>query len=325
MLASFWLIQIKDNAASSMRSFPRDLKAAEADPSPQSHVDVELSGVCVMLSRIAYMPLDTYPEAVPEPAVLAAVGFASALGCDLHVSIFSVHIPQLSSPLAGMLLDGPGLVRSVEEKSKVAARRLESLVLEAAGTRHKVHCKEREITLGGAMEAAAHEARHFGLCVLPWPGGTGAAQDLSEAIVFGSGRPTILVPASVSATPVDHIAIAWDGSRLAARALFDALPYLTEGGQITVLTVRDEKPLAGSDIAQSLASSLGELGYSARAVSVAIGKASIASALQDTALSEGAKIMAMGGFGHSRFRDFILGGATKGVLTDLRLPILLSH
>lgn len=59
---------------------------------------------------------------------------------------------------------------------------------------------------------------------------------------------------------------------------------------------------------------------------------SIAAALQDTALAEGAQLLAMGGFGHSRIRDFILGGATKilggatkGVLTDLRMPVLLAH
>jgi nucleotide-binding universal stress UspA family protein len=60
-------------------------------------------------------------------------------------------------------------------------------------------------------------------------------------------------------------------------------------------------------------------------VDIALDKRSISTALQEAALSEGAKLLAMGGFGHSRLRDFVLGGATKGVLSDLRLPLLLSH
>lgn len=68
-----------------------------------------------------------------------------------------------------------------------------------------------------------------------------------------------------------------------------------------------------------------EHGYQVAAGDVMLGKQTIAEALQEAALEAGAQILAMGGFGHSRLRDFILGGATQGVLNDLRLPVLLSH
>jgi nucleotide-binding universal stress UspA family protein len=278
-----------------------------------------------MPTRIAYMNLNTYPEAISDQAILAAIGFAATLGCSLHVSTFSVDIPQLYSPMGGLLLDVPGLVRGAEERSKAECRRLEGLVHGAAGSRLKVHYKNREVVLGAGLEAAAGEARYFDLSVLPWSGESVSAQDVSEAVVFGSGRPAILVPPSTPPVGIDHIAIAWDASRFAARALYDALQYLAEGGRVSVLTVRDEKPLSGSDIAGPLASSLERRGYNAKPLEIALGKGSIAAVLQDTALSEGAKLLAMGGFGHSRIRDFVLGGATKGVLTDLRLPVLLSH
>jgi nucleotide-binding universal stress UspA family protein len=147
---------------------------------------------------------------------------------------------------------------------------------------------------------------------------------MTQAVVFGSGRPTVIVPPSAGSDPVTHLAIAWDGSRAAARALGDALALLPEDGRVTVLTVQDEKPLAGQ-IAEALASSLERRGVSARPISVPIGRRKIAEALQDAALESGADLLAMGGFGHSRIRDFILGGATKGVFADLRLPVLLSH
>lgn len=91
------------------------------------------------------------------------------------------------------------------------------------------------------------------------------------------------------------------------------------------MTVHDEKALNGTGLAQTLASYLNLRGYEANAVDLTLDGRSIATALQEAALAEGAQLLAMGGFGHSRLRDFILGGATKGVLADLRLPVLLSH
>ena len=61
-----------------------------------------------MPTRVAYMPLSTYPESVADSAILAAAGFAAALGFELHVRAFSVAIPQMHSPLGGLLLDLPG-------------------------------------------------------------------------------------------------------------------------------------------------------------------------------------------------------------------------
>ncbi len=278
-----------------------------------------------MQARFAYMPLSTYPEPVTDSAILAAVKFAAALGFELHVKAFSVDIPQMQSPLGGFLLDVPGLVRAAEEKSKAECQRLKGLLEGATESLTRLHFSSSEIRLSAALDSAAAEARYYDLSVLPWSGETVLAQDMSEAVVFGSGRPAILVPPSASPTRLEHFAIAWDASRVAARALGDALSLLPEGGLVSVLTVKDEKPLSGYDIAGSLASSLEGRGFKANACRISLGDKTIAEALQDTAMTEGAQLLAMGGFGHSRLRDFVLGGATKGVLSDLRLPTLLSH
>jgi len=276
-------------------------------------------------TRIAYMPLATYPEAVADDSILAAARFAAMLECTLYVTTFAVDLPQVSSPLGRLLIDVPGLVRAAEEKSKAECRRLQDLIQGMAGANFNVHCTSRKVGMGGTLDTAASEARYFDLIVLPWCGEAVEAQDMTQAVVFGSGRPTILVPSLAEPARIDHIAIAWDGSRVAARALGDALPLLAEGGRVSVLTVQGEKPLSGSDLAVALASSLEKRGFSATPLDISLGERTIAEALQDTALSEGTQVLAMGGFGHSRIRDFILGGATKGVLTQLRLPILLSH
>lgn len=277
------------------------------------------------LTRMAYMPLATYPEAVADELIVAAVDFATSLGSALSVTTFSVDIPRVSSPLASMLIDVPGLVRAAEEKSRDECRRLQALVQGPAGSRPGVQCTDREIVLGALFETAAAAARYFDLAMLPWSRESATARHLIETVVFGSGRPTILVPPSARPATLDHIAIAWDASRVAARALGDALPLLAQGGRVSVLTVQDEKPLGGSSLASVLASSLEKRGFNATPHEISLAGRTVGRALQETALSEGAQVLAMGGFGHSRLRDFILGGATKGVFADLRLPVLLAH
>ncbi len=275
-------------------------------------------------TRLAYMPLATYPEAVADDSITAAVDVAVALGCSLQVTTFAVEIPRVSSALGSLLLDIPALVRAAEDRSRAECQRLKAL-LEGAVARPGVRCTSREAPLGAVLDMAAAEARYFDLAVLPWSGEGVAAQDMTQAIVFGSGRPTILVPPLVRPAGLDHLAIAWDASRVAARALGDALPLLADVGRVTVLTVEDEKPLSGRDPAGALAASLERRGYSAKPLGISLGGRTIAAALQDTAIAEGAQILAMGGFGHSRIRDFVVGGATKGVFADLRLPVLLAH
>lgn len=271
------------------------------------------------------MPLATYPEAIEDEAIKTAAGFAAALGCALEVATFEVRLPRVSSGLGDLLIDIPGLARAGEEKSRSECRRLENLIRAIAPPNTSAGCTTRKVDWGKVPDEAAAESRYFELSLIPWAGETVATQGMAEALVFESGRPAILVPPSAPPARLAHIAIAWDGSRVAARALSDALPFLAEGGQISVITVRDEKPLKASDLADTLASSLAKRGFDARPLSATLGKKTIAEALQYSALNHGAQLLAMGGFGHSRIRDFVLGGATKGILTELRLPVLLSH
>ncbi len=277
------------------------------------------------IARLAYMPLVTYPDSVPDDSVASAVAFAAALGCDLHATTFAVDIPNVSTPIGGLLLNVPEMIRATEENSRASCRRLQDLVREKAGTRMKTQCSDRQAFPGEMGNVAANEARYFDLALLPWSKDQLVTHDLAQAVVFGAGRPTILVPSSARSGPIRHVAVAWDASRVAARALADAMPLLADDTRITVLTVQDEKTLAGHNLAESLADSLETRGIQAQALNIELGRRTIAEALQESALEAEAGMLVMGGFGHSRIRDFILGGATKGILTDLRLPVLLSH
>lgn len=275
-------------------------------------------------TRFCYTPLVTYPDMVPDDAVLAVIGFAHALQCRLHVTAFSVDIPHIASPLGNLLIDIPDMVRTVEAKSAHNCQRIKDLVIERAGTLLETEFSIRQQP-GYAGYAAASEARYYDLSLLPWAQGASSVQEVAQTVVFESGRPAIIVPPSAKGEPIKHVAIAWDGSRVAARALADMMPLLKDNTRLTVLTVLDEKPLERKDLGGTLVTHLQRRGFDAHARDCALSGRTISGALQDAAMEAGANLLVMGGFGHSRLRDFVLGGATRGVFGDLRLPVLLSH
>lgn len=276
-------------------------------------------------ARFAYLPLITYPDTVTDGGIAAAARLALGLGFDLHVTTFAANIPRVTTPLGALLLDVPGMIRVTEENSRAECQRLQSLVLGTAGRSGTVACHSREAAPGLMGEVAATEARYFDLAVLPWTDEKPVIQDLSQTVVFGSGRPAVLVPPTADTAPITHLAVAWDGSRVAARALADAMMLAGPGTRFTALTVTDEKQLEGSDIAERLADSLRQRGFEATARPVPLGGRPIGEVLQRSALDAGADLLVMGGFGHSRIRDFVLGGATKAIFAGLRMPVLLSH
>lgn len=278
-----------------------------------------------MPDRIAYLPLDGQNDSTTDPAIMAAVAVGAAFGCKLHVTNFTVDVPPVASPLGGFMINIEGMVRAAEERARAECQRRKALIEAAPMADRVVASTIREITMGGVMGAAAIEARQFNLSLVPVPADGAGPQDMAQALVFDSGLPVILVPETAKAAPLDHVAVAWDGSRVAARALNDALQILAPGGHVTVLTVHGEKALAKEDLAGALAATLRLRGYDARATNIALDGRPIGEALQAGAMEAGAGLLAMGGFGHSRFRDFVLGGATLGILSNLRMPVLLSH
>ncbi|SMC39207.1 universal stress protein [Rhizobium sp. RU36D] len=275
-------------------------------------------------TRVCYVPVVTYPDVVPDDAVLAAIDFARALPCRLHVTAFSVDVPHIASPLGDLLIDIPDMIRTVEVRSAHDCRRIQELVVGRVEG-----LVEAEFSIqpqsGYPGFAAAREARYFDLSLLPWAKGATSVQQVAQTVVFESGRPAIIVPPGAKSEPLNHVTIAWDGSRVAARALSDVMPWLSDETRLTVLTVVDEKPLDRKDLAGTLVTHLQKQGIDADYRECSLSGRTISGALQETAIEAGANLLVMGGFGHSRVRDFVLGGATLGVFADLRLPVLLSH
>ena len=278
------------------------------------------------MKRIVYHPIVTYPDPAAEAGVARAVEMASALGADLEAAALVVEIGRVNAPIGGLLVDMPEMIRASEAQSRGHGDRLAAEVRRLAGEAGvAADVAEERYAQGLLGEVAAARARLCDASLLTWAPENAAMRSLAEGVIFGAGRPAILLPEGAPAAAVDHVAIAWDGSRVAARALGDALGLIGAGARYTVLTVVDEKPLPKESDGAPVADALARRGLSAEAATVRSDGRPIAAALQAEALERGASLLAMGGYGHSRLRDFVLGGATLGVLADLRAPTLLSH
>jgi len=123
---------------------------------------------------------------------------------------------------------------------------------------------------------------------------------------------------------LDHVLVGWDGGVTAARAVGDAMPLLRKAGKVDVVTIVskrvDEKEMPGFDIARHLA----RHGVNAEVKRLPSGEEP-ASTLLSYAADAATDLMVMGGYGHSRLREFVLGGTTRNILASMTVPVLMSH
>ncbi|MBX9759932.1 MAG: universal stress protein, partial [Beijerinckiaceae bacterium] len=177
-----------------------------------------------------------------------------------------------------------------------------------------------------APAIAAATARLFDLTIMPVAAGSRADRELAEGIVFGSGRPCLLLPQHWNAESflLDRPLIAWDASRAATRALADALPLLLRAKDVFVVAVAAENTAPASTL-RDVERWLADHGVRANSALVDGMGRSAAMAIGEHAREVRANMLVMGAFGHSRLRDFILGGVTRSVLAEPKIPILFSH
>jgi nucleotide-binding universal stress UspA family protein len=183
-------------------------------------------------------------------------------------------------------------------------------------------------TLPGAPDIFGPLARRFDLSAVgqPEPNKIAPEDLIIEAALFDSGRPVIVVP-HIRKAPLKlgRVLVAWDGSRAAARALGDAMPLLTRAAAVEVVIVTtaptksDEIP--GADVAEMLARH--RVTVELRRIGAA--GISVADTILNHASDTAADLIVMGGYGHSRLREFVLGGTTRAIVTSMTAPVLLSH
>jgi len=256
-----------------------------------------------------------------------AVSVASALGAHA-VGVAFIYDPIIPATVmgGGIPADLIEAQRAENEQGASAAASRFDAAAKRAGLSYEVH--QMSASAAGAADRFAHLARRFDLAIVGQPQPDNPAmQDLvMETALFESGRPVLAVPyIQKGGLKLDRVMICWDGGKTAARAIGDALPLLTRAKTVEVVIIAGERgkqdELPGVDMGQHLA----RHGLNVTVNRIPLGDIDVADAILSHASDSSADFVVMGGYGHSRLREFILGGATRGMLESMTVPTLLAH
>jgi len=260
------------------------------------------------------------------------VGVAAPLAAAFGARLVGVSvIPPVAVIPAGM--PGAADVIVIDEHAK--AYRAENPVMrrafEQAARAHDIVAEWREGDAGRSSVASVvmRHARTADLVVAlqtasDWKGSLDL--DIADRLALESGRPVLIVPNMGSHHAIPRrIVVGFTDRREATRAVFDALPLLQRADVVTVIEV-DPKP--GAEIAEiraALRATLSLHGVICQEETVASRQGNVGDALLACCERMQADLLVMGCYGHSRLREFVLGGASRHLLAGMTLPVLMSH
>ena len=261
-----------------------------------------------------------------DPAGEYAISLADAFEAHLLGVAFSFE-----PVIPGMVMGGipPQFIDSQraesDKKARAAVARFEKAAKQAGVS---VETRVISSSISGAAEQFGQLARRFDLVVVGQPEGDKAAPDevVDEGVLFESGRPVIFVPfIQKIGLKLDRVMVCWDGSRAATRAVADSIPLLQKAKTVEIVLVAakgfktDEAP--GVDLAKHLA----RHGLQVTLKRITSPEIDVASTILSYAADSSADMIVMGGYGHSRLREFVLGGVTRSILETMTVPALMSH
>lgn len=272
---------------------------------------------------IVHLERDPSRDIVRDFAIsIAEVSAAHLTGVSFA---FAMNIPNYIMPdfpadtLADLLAESETAARDAIDRFELAMKR------------NGLSAEPRLILQSeyGPPKTFSEMARRFDLSVIMQSDDdNGISNDmLIEATLFDSGRPLIVVPYIQQAgLKLDRVVCCWDGSRAAARAINDALPLLRKAKSVELFTVENEKTanervIRGAEIGRHLARH--DLKIEVETTPAA--DVDVADTILSHIADCSASLLVMGGYGHSRLREFVLGGATRGILSAMTVPVFLSH
>lgn len=264
------------------------------------------------------------------------LAFAAALARDHAAHLTGLYVLDLVPTLAALAHTYPGRIDRLGGYAAIRDAELEKAKKAETMFRDRLRRDALEgewrFVEGLPSETVALHARYADLTVLgqidPQDPPAGEAIRVPEQVLLTSGRPVLIIPYTAR-DPVlgKRVLVAWQPTREAARALGDALPLLERAAKVTVLTInpaRADQPEPGipaADIALHLAR------HDVRVEASTIVADDIASGdvLLNAVAETGADLLVMGGYGHSRAREFVLGGVTRQILQQMTVPVFAAH
>jgi nucleotide-binding universal stress UspA family protein len=271
--------------------------------------------------------LANYPDSTPPAAVDVAVDFSAAIGAKLSAIACEIRIAVPGSFIAPALLNLPAMAEAEARKAREQAESALAAFQKSADNKGVFEERILDSCLGPQLSGLLVEyARLRDLAIVPAESNELADQPIAEALLFESGRPVLMVPREPrKAFALNTATVAWDFSRPAARAIGDALPLLTKAKRVHIVTVTNEKRIDTSRSGPELAKHLARHGVDVILETVDAAGRGIFEALEAATRVHDSDLLVMGAYGHSRLREFVLGGATRSMITRPPLPVLLSH
>ncbi len=265
------------------------------------------------------------------PHCTARLQLAAGLARTHAARLTALHVIDIQLPMiiANDAAGGGGmavaqLMEQLQQQSLQAATRLRAAFEEMA-RREGLAAAWQQVE-GLLPQQVGRQARCADLCVLgqasPEDAQPAASAIIAEAL-FQSGRPVLVIPyAGAPLTCGRRVLVGWNGSREATRAVHDALPLLVQAEAVTLLIADDgEEALPGTDIADHLA----RHGVTLTVRRQPAEGLDAGDLLLNVAAETSADLLVVGGYGHSRAREWIFGGVTRTLLRSMTLPVLLSH
>jgi nucleotide-binding universal stress UspA family protein len=275
-----------------------------------------------MLKDIAVLlPVDRPAGALIEYAASLAKRFGSHL--DGIACVYQAMNPMIASEAAAVVMaaeyeTGVGQAAIVLDQFEIVTRELD-VPHDAKSTCNVSYAATRTVT---------EMARLYDLNIVSQPDRSNPSLTdfLSEAVLFGSGRPVLLVPyINRGAFKCDRVLVCWDGGIPAARAVHDAMPFLRQAKTIDVVSVNENENAASEVASAFLIAHLARRDLAVRPYRLTASTANIHNAILSLAADNSTDLIVMGGYGHSRLREFVLGGTTRGMFETLTVPALMSH
>ncbi|MCA1748210.1 MAG: universal stress protein [Sphingomonadales bacterium] len=268
---------------------------------------------------------NSYPKRTPPWVLRAGVQLGEILEARVSVAIWQVHRRKIANFLADKLV---GANRLIAEENQLSQNDTDLLIEEFRDAVPDHMRGEEHVFKNGAMVFPREMCRHarlYDLVIVPHYDDADAISVAAD-IIFESGRPILLLPEmGRDELALDTIVIGWDGGRACVRAMVDALPLCAIAREVLVVTIVNEKPLDINDTLKPLERYLRRHGIEPKMVEHPACDADAGEALKRYCETRGADMLVMGAYGHSRAREFILGGATDTILTAPGLPVILSH
>lgn len=255
-----------------------------------------------------------------------AISAAAAFGAHI-AGVGFIYEPVIpGSMLGGIPTDLIEVQR--EENSKAAKEAIGRFEAAAKTAGLSAESRMVDASVAGAADLFGRIARRYDVAVVGQARREqGASEELLiEGALFGSGRPVIIVPyIQQQGMKLDRVIICWDGSRPAARAIADAMPFLKRAKAIEIVVVAGERDKSGEITGTNMRRHLARHGIEVTIKHIAGAGSDVQSAILSHAAESGTDFIVLGGYGHSRLREFILGGVTRSILRSMTVPVLMSH